>query len=99
MLTTTKEKIEFDLPLDIIFAMRGFGKPEVIQKKIRIALALFLFQEGSISLGKATELADMDRFNFIELLQERGIAAYEYTEQDFEWDQEAVVAYHKALQK
>jgi len=99
MLSITKEKIEFDMPLDIIFAMRGMGKPEVIQKKMRIALALFLFQEGSISLGKAIELADMDRFNFIELLQERGIAAYEYTEQEFEGDQEAISAYRKVLQQ
>jgi len=96
MLTTQRERIEIDLPEDVLFAMRGFGKPEVIQRKLKVALALFLFQEGTISLGKAIELANMHRVRFIELLQEHGIAAYEYTDQDFEWDQEAVAAYRHA---
>ena len=99
MIKTAKEKIEFDIPLDIIFAMQAMGKPEMVKKKIKIALALYLFQEGSISLGKAAELADMDRFSFIEFLQERGIAAYEYTEKDFKSDQEAMAEYGKALHK
>ncbi len=98
MLTAHKERIEIDLPGDVLFAMRGFGKPDVIRNKLKVALALFLFQEGTISLGKATELADMHRVQFIELLQKHGIAAYDYTEQDFEWDQEAVAAYRHTVQ-
>lgn len=98
MLALERERIAIELPKEILFAMRGFGKPEIIQKTLKVALAVFLFQEGTISLGKATELADMDRVSFIELLQEHGIAAYEYTEQDFEEDQEAVAAYRQTVQ-
>ena len=78
--------------------MKGFGQPEVIRKKLKMALALYLFQEETISLGKAIALADIHRTQFIELLQEHGMAAYTYTEQDFKWDQDAIAAYRQAVQ-
>ena len=96
MVNVTRERIEIDLPVDVLFAMRGFGNPEVIKKKLKIALAVFLFQEETISLGKAIELAGMHRVQFIDLLQEHGIGAYHYTEQDFGRDQEAIAAYRHA---
>lgn len=99
MATTKTERIEIDLPEDIIFAMRGLEKPEKIKKKLKIALAILLFQERSISLGKATELAEMSRVRFMELLKEHGIPAYEYAEKDFEKDQQTIVKYREALQK
>jgi predicted HTH domain antitoxin len=93
------ERIEIDLPADIIFAMHATDKPEEIQKKLKMALAIFLFQEGSISLGKATELAEMNRVRFIEMLTEYGLAAYEYSEKDFERDQQAVAAYRHTIEE
>ena len=68
METTKTELIEIELPRDIIFAMKGLRKPEEVKKKLKIALAILLFQEGSISLGKATELAEMSRVRFIDFL-------------------------------
>lgn len=96
--TTTTTRIELDLPGDVLFAMRSFGQADAIQQKVKVALALFLFQEGAISLGKAVELAMMNRLQFIEILQSHGIAAYEYTDQDMAWDQDAVAAYAQAIQ-
>jgi predicted HTH domain antitoxin len=61
------EKIEIDLPEDILFVMKGLEKPEEVKKKLKIALAILLFQEGAISLGKATELADMSRIKFMDV--------------------------------
>jgi predicted HTH domain antitoxin len=78
MTTTKTERVEIELPRDIIFAMRGLQKPEEVKKKLKIALAIFLFQERAISLGKATELTKMSRVRFIEVLKEHGIPAYEY---------------------
>jgi predicted HTH domain antitoxin len=77
MTTTKTERIEIDLPQDIIFAMRGLEKPEEIKKKLKMALAILLFQERSISLGKATELAEMSRVRFMAVLKQHGISAYE----------------------
>ncbi|MGR3310185.1 MAG: UPF0175 family protein [Candidatus Brocadiales bacterium] len=99
MATIKTERIEIDLPQDIIFAMRGLEKPEEVKKKLKIALAIFLFQERSISLGKATELAGISRVKFKEVLEGHGIAAYEYDEKDFERDQQVIARYRKAVEK
>ncbi len=98
MITADRERIEIDLPADVLFAMRGMGKPEIVRKKLKVALAVFLFQEETLSLGKAAELAEMSRVQFVELLQSYGIPAYEYTERDFERDTEAVRTYRQAVQ-
>ena len=99
MVITKTERIEIDLPQDIIFAMRGFEKPEEIKKKLKIALSIFLFKERSISLGKATELTEMSRVRFVEVLKEHGMPAYEYNERDFEKDQQMIAKYHETLGK
>ncbi|MBS3906242.1 MAG: UPF0175 family protein [Syntrophaceae bacterium] len=99
MATGKTERIEIDLPEDIIFVMKGLEKPEEIKKKLKIALAILLFQERSISLGKATELAGMSRVRFMEVLKEHGIPTYECGEKDFEKDQRMIAKYREALQK
>jgi predicted HTH domain antitoxin len=99
MATSKTERVEIDLPKDIIFAMRGLEKPEEVKKKLKIALAILLFQERSISLGKATELSEMSRVRFMEVLKEHGIPAYAYDERDFEKDQQMVAEYRETLEK
>ncbi len=99
MATTKTERIEIDLPEDIIFAMRGLKKPEDVKKKLKIALAILLFQEKSISLGKATELSELSRVRFMEVLREHGIPAYSYSEKEFERDRQAIARYRKAVEK
>src|SRR4030065_1560190 len=98
MATGKTERIEIDLPEDIIFVMKGLEKPEEIKKKLKIALAILLFQERSISLGKATELAEMSRVKFMEVLKEHGIPAYEYGEKDFEKDQQMMDRYREIVE-
>ena len=93
------EKIEIDLPQDIIFVMRGMKKPEDVKRKMKMALAMLLFQEKSISLGKAAELADVSRVRFMDVLKEHGLPSYEYSEQDFERDRDAIVKYREEAGK
>ncbi len=99
METTKMEQIEINLPQDIIFAMRGLENPEKVKRKLKIALAILLFQERSISLGKATELAEMSRVRFVEVLKEHDISAYEYGEKDFERAQQVIAKYRKTVKK
>ncbi len=89
-LTSKNVMVEIELPQDIIFAMRGPGEQEEIKKKLKMALAIILFHEKSISLGKATELAGINRVRFMEVLKEYGISPYEYREKDLEKDLQAV---------
>lgn len=93
------EKIEIDLPQDIIFAMRGAERPEEIKKKMKMALAILLFQERSISLGKAIELAEVSRVKFTEVLKEHDIPAYVYGEKEFERDQQVIAKYRKEVKR
>ncbi len=90
MVTTETERVVIELPRDIIFAMRGLQKPEEVKKKLKCSLAILLFQERAISLGKATELAEMTRLRFMEIMKEHGIPAYEYGEADFERAQQMI---------
>ncbi len=92
-------RIELDLSGDVLFAMKSFGHPGKVQQTIKTALAVFLFQENTISFGKAAEIAGMPQGQFRDLLQVHGIAAYEYTEQAMAWDDEAVTAYQQAVQR
>lgn len=94
--TIKTEQIELDLPQDVIFVMKGMEKPEEVKNKLKLALAILLFQEKTISLGKAIELAEMSRVRFIEVLKEYGISAYEYSEKDFKKDQQAIVECRRA---
>lgn len=94
---TKLEKIEIDLPQDIIFVMRGMERPEEVKRKIKMALAIILFQEESISLGKAAELAEVSRISFMEALKEHGLPSYEYGEKDFERDEETIVKYREEV--
>lgn len=98
-MATKFETIEVDLPQDIIFAMRGLKKREQIKGKLKKALAIILFQEKSISLGKASELAEMNMVRFTELLTEYGIPSYEYNEEDFKKDQKMITEYKKSIKK
>ena len=93
METDKMERVEVELPRDIIFAMRGLQKPEEVKKKLKIALAILLFRERAISLGKATELAGMSRVRFMEVLIEHGMPAYEYGDEDFEKDRQMIAEY------
>ena len=64
---------------------------------LKAALAILLFQEESISLGKATELTEMSRVRFMEVLKEHGMPAYEYGEKGLEKDQQVIAEYRKMV--
>ncbi|WP_417911241.1 UPF0175 family protein [Candidatus Electronema sp. PJ] len=92
-------QIELELPRDVLFAMKIFSQPEMIQRKLKIALALLLFRENAISFGKAAEVANMSYGQFLAVLHEHGIAAYDCTEQECAWDDEAVLAYQQTVEQ
>lgn len=54
--------------------------------QVRIALAIQLFQEGVISVGKAAEIAGEPRVAFELFLNEIGIPTVFYDEQAYEQD-------------
>jgi predicted HTH domain antitoxin len=57
--------------------VQGLRIPEVeVAPRLRMELALALYAQGALSLGKAAELVQMGRMRFGELAGQRGIARH-----------------------
>ena len=63
---------------------------EEIQRRVSEWLVFSLFSEGKISSGKAGKLLGISRMEFIKLLQTRGIAFINFTEDELNEVLEAV---------
>lgn len=56
-----------------------------VETRLRVELALALYAQGILSLGKASELAGLERLAFGELLEQRDIPRH-YSEDDLTQD-------------
>ena len=71
--------IAIEIPLEIIHATR------MTPEELRRELAIYLFQQGKLSFGKAREMAGMTAWAFQQLLGGRGIPIH-YDLEDYETD-------------
>jgi predicted HTH domain antitoxin len=71
--------IAIEIPREIIHATR------MTPEELRRELAIYLFQQGKLSLGKAREMAVMTVWAFQQLLGSRGIPTH-YGLEDYEAD-------------
>ena len=62
--------------------------PEEATQKIRRYAALGLYQAGELSIGAASELAGMDRFEFLEFCKREGVTLHTQTPDELEADLE-----------
>jgi predicted HTH domain antitoxin len=66
--------------------LKGLRIPEgEIAQRLRTELAIALYAQGALSLGKAAELAEITRALFSEVLAQRGIPRH-YDEADLAQD-------------
>ena len=72
-------KISIEIPQEVIHATRM--TPEELKRE----LAVYLFQQGKLSFGKACEMADMTIWDFQQLLASRGIPIH-YDLEDYKED-------------
>jgi predicted HTH domain antitoxin len=78
---------ELNLPEDIYLALQSAGlSREELSAHAARDLALQLYSEGRLSLGKTAKLAGLRRLNFWALLAERGLPVFNYTDEDYETD-------------
>jgi len=75
-------QISFSLPESQFVA----ETPEAVTQKIRTYAALGLYQAGELSIGAASELAGMDRYNFLELCKREGVTLHTQTPEELEAD-------------
>lgn len=72
------ETITLEVSQDILAALK-MGATDLGQQ-IRLLAAIAFFQEKKLSLGKAAELAGLNRLSFMDLLVERNIVVFDYDE-------------------
>jgi len=60
--------------------------PEEATRKIRKFAALGLYQTGEISVGAASELAGLDRYEFLEFCKREGVVLRTQTPDELEVD-------------
>jgi predicted HTH domain antitoxin len=75
--------IAIEIPREIIHATR------MTPEELRRELAIYLFQQGKLSFGKAREMAGMTVWTFQQLLGSRGIPT-QYALEDYEADRSTI---------
>lgn len=78
------KKMELSIAEDILLALNE--KPSEFLKDMRIFAAIKFFEIGKLSIGKAAELAEMNKIDFIELLSKQRISVYNYPPEELEED-------------
>jgi predicted HTH domain antitoxin len=75
------------LPQPIYLALQSAGlNRDKLSERATRNLAIQLYSDGHLSLGKAAEMAGMPLLGFWSLLVERSVPVFDYTEEDYETD-------------
>jgi predicted HTH domain antitoxin len=83
--------ITLDIPSNIHEALHV--NPAETEKRLKLELAVALYAQQMLGLGKAAELAGLDRFDMNEVLAQRGIPMH-YGQKELEED----LAYARSCQ-
>lgn len=67
--------IPVDIPSDILIALNE--TEQELKNHFQVAIALMLFQEGKLTLGKAIQLSGLTRFEFEKSLAKNKISVSE----------------------
>lgn len=84
------ETVEIQVPEELLMLLKRtkLGDRKV-DDQVRAALAIHLFQEGLVSVGKAASIAGEPRGTFELLLAEMGIPSLRYDLEDYKQDLES----------
>ncbi len=75
-------QISFSLPESQFIA----ETPEEAAQKIRMFAALGLYQAGELSIGAASELAGLNRYDFLEFCKREGVSLHTQTPEELAAD-------------
>ena len=70
--------ISFDVPQELLASLNT--GPVDLEKNMRLVAAMTYFQEKKLSLGKAAQLAGLNRLEFMDQLAQKGIVVFDYDE-------------------
>ena len=72
--------VSIDIPEDLLSALRE--QPAELSQEIRLLAALHYFKEKRLSLGQATRFAGLNRLDFLDALNARGVPAFDLSVED-----------------
>lgn len=67
----TTQTINIDLPSDILLTLNESEKE--LKKRIKISLAILLYVQQKVTIGKASQIAELSRLQFETVLSENKI--------------------------
>jgi len=77
------DEISVKVPKDLVRILKV--KDEEVPKLVRLYLAIELYREGKVSLGKAAEIAGVTKWEMMEILASRNVPI-QYNVKDLEKD-------------
>ena len=77
------EELSVKVPKDLIRILKV--RDEDVPKLVRLYLAIELYREGKVSLGKASEIAEVTKWEMMEILSSRNVPI-QYSVKDLEKD-------------
>ncbi len=83
-----KETISFQVSQDLLASLK-LGSAALAQS-IRLLAAIAYFQDKVLSLGKAAQLAGLNRLQFMDILATKGIVVFDYDESVLASDLEGI---------
>ncbi len=69
------EVVSFEISQDILAALKV--SPDQLEQRMRLLAAIDYFREKKLSLGKAAELASMNRLIFMDLLAQQKLTVFD----------------------
>lgn len=75
-------EISFDFPSSFFAALRK--SPREFAAEMRLAAAIHWYSQGTVSQGKASEIAGVSRAEFLEELHRRKVPAIQVTAEELE---------------
>jgi len=76
------ETISFQVSQDLLAALK-IGSNQ-LGENMRLLAAIAYFQDKKLSLGKAAELAGVNRIEFMDILAKKGIVIFDYDESELD---------------
>lgn len=70
--------ISFEVTQDLLASLK-LG-PEALGQSMRLHAAIAFFQDKKLSLGKAAQLAGLNRLQFMDILATHGITVFDFDE-------------------
>lgn len=88
-MTTVTLELKVPEPVFLALQSAGLSREDLGERAVR-DLAMRLYSEGRLSLGKAAAMAGVNLLHFWLLIIERGGSVFNYTEDDYQEDRATI---------